>query len=89
MLVTPARNEAAFIEKTIETVLLRKLFCRPKWVIVNDGSTDDTAEIVAKYTAEHTWIELAEPPVRQEIEALRPRFMHSTLGIERVKDIRV
>ncbi len=40
VVVTPARNEAAFIEKTIQT-MVRQTVLPEKWVIVNDGSTDD------------------------------------------------
>ena len=48
VLITPARNEAAFIEQTIESVVAQT--ARPaKWVIVSDGSTDGTDEIVGRY----------------------------------------
>ena len=57
MLVTPARNEAAFIERTIQSVIAQTV--RPlRWVIVSDGSTDGTDEIVARYAANRDWIEL-------------------------------
>ena len=64
-LVTPARNEAAFIEQTIKSVVGQTL--RPaKWAIVSDGSTDGTDDIVNKYAAEHAWIELVRMPERKE-----------------------
>jgi glycosyltransferase involved in cell wall biosynthesis len=65
VLITPARNEAAFIEKTIESVIHQTVLPQ-KWVIVDDGSTDTTAEIVRGYLAEHPWIELVQRPQRQE-----------------------
>jgi biofilm PGA synthesis N-glycosyltransferase PgaC len=37
-----------------------------RWVIVSDGSTDGTDEIVSKYTAEHPWIDLVRMPERAE-----------------------
>jgi poly-beta-1,6-N-acetyl-D-glucosamine synthase len=65
VLITPARNEASFIEETINSVIAQNL--RPlKWIIVSDGSTDGTDDIVKKYAAEHPWIELLRTPERQE-----------------------
>jgi glycosyltransferase involved in cell wall biosynthesis len=65
VLVTPARNEAQFIELTIKSVVAQTV--RPvKWVIVSDGSTDGTDAIVSKYAAENPWIELVEMPERRE-----------------------
>lgn len=65
VLVTPARNEAAFLEQTIRCMVVQTV--RPvRWVIVSDGSTDGTDEIVRKYMAEHPWIELVRMPERQE-----------------------
>jgi glycosyltransferase involved in cell wall biosynthesis len=65
VLVTPARNEVAFIEKAIHSVVAQTI--RPvKWVIVSDGSTDGTDEVVSKYAAAHPWIELVRMPERRE-----------------------
>lgn len=56
-LVSAARNEAQFIEQTIQSVVNQTI--QPvRWVIVSDGSTDGTDEIVLRYAAEHEWIEL-------------------------------
>src|SRR6266478_7121974 len=41
VLITPARNEAKFIELTIQSVI-RQTILPVKWVIVSDGSTDGT-----------------------------------------------
>jgi biofilm PGA synthesis N-glycosyltransferase PgaC len=65
VLITPARNEATFIEQTIRSVVAQTL--RPaKWVIVSDGSTDGTDEIVKQYAAQYEWIELVRMPERRE-----------------------
>lgn len=65
VLVTPARNEAQFIESTIQSVVAQTV--RPlKWVIVSDGSTDGTDEIVSRYAVAHEWIELLRMPERKE-----------------------
>lgn len=47
ILITPARNEAAFIEQTIKSVINQNVLPL-KWVIISDGSTDGTDEIVKK-----------------------------------------
>ena len=65
VLVTPARNEAAFIEMTIKSVIAQTAL-PVKWVIVSDGSTDGTDEIVQKYLADHHWIELVRLPERAQ-----------------------
>src|SRR5262245_14547831 len=59
VLVTAARNEAEYIELTIQSVVAQTL--RPvKWMIVSDGSTDATDEIVEKWAAANPWIELVK-----------------------------
>jgi glycosyltransferase involved in cell wall biosynthesis len=63
VLITPARNEEAFIEKTIESVI-KQTVLPTKWVIVDDGSTDSTAEIVGRYLVQHPWMELVQRPQR-------------------------
>ncbi len=65
VLITPARNEAMFIEETIKSVIQQTIL-PIKWVIVSDGSTDGTDDIVKKYVAQHGWIELERMPERQE-----------------------
>lgn len=65
VLITPARDEARFIEKTIESVVAQTVLPL-KWVIVSDGSTDGTDDIVKRYVAKHPWIELLRMPERQE-----------------------
>lgn len=65
VLVTPARNEEDYIELTIQSVVKQSV--RPlRWIIVSDGSTDRTDEIVRRYTGQHDWIELIRMPERRE-----------------------
>jgi poly-beta-1,6-N-acetyl-D-glucosamine synthase len=65
VLITPARNEAKFIELTIQSMISQTV--KPlAWIIVSDGSTDGTDEIVKRYSAAHSWIELVRMPERQE-----------------------
>ncbi len=57
VLITAARNEAAYIAMTIESVLAQT---NPpvKWIIVSDGSTDGTDDIVKYYASHHSFIDL-------------------------------
>jgi len=64
VVITPARNEAQFIELTLKAVTTQTVLPL-KWVIVSDGSTDGTDDIVKRYAAEHSWIELVRMPERQ------------------------
>src|SRR4030042_10366 len=57
VLITPAYNEEAYIEKTIQSVISQSILPL-KWVIVSDCSFDSTDEIVKKYACEYNWIEL-------------------------------
>src|SRR3954447_17213276 len=65
VLITPARNEALFIELTLKSVV-RQTVKPLKWIIVSDGSTDGTDDIVKSYAARHHWIELLRMPERTE-----------------------
>jgi len=67
VLITAARNEAAMIKATIESVVAQTV--RPvRWVIVDDGSTDGTSDIVEAYLSDHEWIELLRRPLEDEVE---------------------
>jgi glycosyltransferase involved in cell wall biosynthesis len=54
-LITPAYNEEKYITNTIESVLAQTLL-PVKWVIVSDGSTDHTDEIITQYAENHDFI---------------------------------
>jgi biofilm PGA synthesis N-glycosyltransferase PgaC len=63
VLITPARNEGAFIEQTIKSVVSQTTL-PVKWVIVSDGSTDGTNDILRRYADEYSWIECLFLPRR-------------------------
>jgi poly-beta-1,6-N-acetyl-D-glucosamine synthase len=56
-LITPAYNEEAHIRRLIQCVAAQTL-APVKYVIVSDGSTDGTDEIVEQYTRELGFVEL-------------------------------
>jgi poly-beta-1,6-N-acetyl-D-glucosamine synthase len=85
VIITPARNEARSIELTIQSVIAQTV--RPlKWVIVSDGSTDATDDIVGKYAAQHNWIELLRMPERKERHFAGKVYAFNA-GRERVQDL--
>ena len=65
VLITPARNEEKFIEKTIQSMIAQTAL-PVQWVIVNDGSTDATAAAVRQYLPRHPWMKLVELPVHRD-----------------------
>jgi glycosyltransferase involved in cell wall biosynthesis len=85
VLVTPARNEEAFIEGTINSVTAQRT--PPlRWVIVSDGSTDRTDEIVRVYASRHAWIELVRMPERRDRHfAAKAKCLNA--GYERLKHV--
>ncbi|MBB1139162.1 glycosyltransferase family A protein [Myroides sp. WP-1] len=53
--IIPAYNEANYIEKTLQSLATQSVL--PTWVIVvNDGSTDQTATLVEAFTKQHEWL---------------------------------
>jgi glycosyltransferase involved in cell wall biosynthesis len=83
VLITPAHNEAAFIEKTLASVAAQTRLPE-RWVIVDDGSTDRTAEIVERYAARCPWIELVRQP--QHVgRSFAGKVQAFNAGLERVQ----
>lgn len=57
VLISPCRDEADYMRQTLDTVIAQSI--RPaRWVIVDDGSTDETPQILAEYARRHDWIEV-------------------------------
>lgn len=61
VLITPARNEEAYIRQTLDSVCTQTL-PPERWVIVDDGSTDQTAEIIEPYATRYPWIQVIHRP---------------------------
>jgi len=57
VIITPARNEALYIERTLAAVAAQTIIPQ-KWVVVSDGSTDATDELVSRWMKSNPWIEL-------------------------------
>ena len=85
ILITPARNEAEFIDRTLKAMVAQTV--KPvRWVIVSDGSTDGTDDIVRRHSAEHPWIELLRMPERRE-RHFSGKVHAFNAGYARVRDL--
>ena len=63
LIISPCRNEADYMRRTLDSVVAQTE--RPAlWVIVDDGSTDATPDILAEYAARHDWIRVVPKPDR-------------------------
>ena len=85
VLITPAKDEAAYIRKTLEA-MVRQTIKPLRWAIVSDGSTDGTDEIVKEFAAKHDWIELLRMPERRE-RHFGGKVGAFNAGYERVKHL--
>ena len=65
IIITPAKNEERYIENTVQAVL-RQTVKPKKWVIVDDGSEDDTAGIVARYIGKCDYLQIVKRDSRNE-----------------------
>ena len=85
VLITPAHNEAAFIEKTLASMAAQTLLPE-RWVIVDDGSTDRTAKIVQTNAKRFPWIEMLQrsPHLDRSFAAKVHAF---NTGLERVQSL--
>ncbi len=85
VLITPARNEAANIEKTIKSVIYQTILPK-KWIIVSDGSTDRTDDIIRKYLEAYSWIELMRMPNHRD-RTFAAKVHCFNAGYDKLKDL--
>lgn len=57
IIISPCRDESEFMRRTLDSVVNQTL--KPtKWLIVDDGSTDDTPQILAEYCEKYDFIQV-------------------------------
>jgi len=64
VIVAPVRNEEEYIEKTILSVVNQTIL-PSEFIIVNDGSTDLTREIIEKYLPANPWMRIMDRPPKE------------------------
>ncbi len=84
IIISPVKDEGRYLELTLQSVTEQTL--KPStWVIVDDGSTDNTPEIIKRYLSEQTVIRLVHNPdagIRQTGSAVIRAFNYGYKFIE-------
>lgn len=55
VVITPVRNEAKYLRFTIDS-MVRQTVLPKEWIIVDDGSTDETPQIIDEAARRYPWI---------------------------------
>ena len=62
-LISPCCNEAEYMLRTLDSVIAQTV--QPDlWLIIDDGSSDETPQILTEYAAAHPWVKVAPKPDR-------------------------
>jgi len=86
VLITPVHNEEQSIGQVIESVIAQTILPQ-KWLIVNDGSTDRTGEIIKRYAGQYDFITCLGL-TREAIESYYGRRTRVVLaGYEKIKSL--
>ncbi len=86
LVISPCRNEAAYMRRTLDSMVAQTEH-PTLWVIVDDGSTDETPAILAEYAEKHDWIRIAPKPDRGH-RAVGPGVIEAFyFGLETVPDL--
>lgn len=85
ILISPARNEERFIDKTLASMAAQTALPL-RWIIVDDGSTDRTAEIVEPYARSFPWIELVRRAPRSD-RSFSGKVEAFNVGLEQVASL--
>ena len=85
LLVTPAHNEEAFLRGTLESVV-GQTHKPVRYLVVSDGSTDGTDDIVREFASQYDWIELYRRPERETRDFGGKAHCFNS-GYDRIKDL--
>jgi poly-beta-1,6-N-acetyl-D-glucosamine synthase len=86
VLVTAARNEEQYIGLCIESVLSQSILPY-KWLIVSDGSTDDTEKIIKEYLKDHPFIQFIRKEPDQAMEGFASKVFALSMGVKLLRGI--
>lgn len=85
VLITAARNEAKYIELTLQSVVAQTVQPQ-KWVIVSDGSTDETDDIVKRYIKDNDFIDFIRIDEQERDRNFASKVFAIREGYRRLQD---
>lgn len=85
VLITPVRDEEGLIRNTLESVCAQSAVPK-RWVIVDNGSSDRTADIVLDYSKRFPWIELVRHPTSAD-RSFAAKAQAFSAGFSRVQSL--
>jgi biofilm PGA synthesis N-glycosyltransferase PgaC len=86
VLISPVRDEAEFARRTLDSVT-RQTIPPALWVIVDDGSTDGTSEILAEYAARFPYIRI-HPRRNRGVRSVGPGVIEAFYdGFDTITDL--
>jgi glycosyltransferase involved in cell wall biosynthesis len=65
VIISPVRNEEKYLPRTIES-MINQTVQATEYILVDDGSSDRTAEIIKQAAEKHPWIRYVKRPDRGE-----------------------
>lgn len=65
VIISPVRDEEKYLTRTIESMVTQNI-CSTEYLLVDDGSTDRTLEIIKEAAQKHPWIHYIRRPDRGE-----------------------
>ncbi len=86
IIITPTYNEGRFIRETIDGVISQTAIPK-KWLIVDDGSTDNTVDILKQYKDQYDFIEWHSRTHRPDQSYYASNVYAILEGYERVKGL--
>lgn len=86
IIVTAAKNEEKFIELPLNAVINQTILPE-KWIIVSDGSTDNTDKIIEEYSLKYDFIELLKVLPLANRRNFQSQSAAINLGISKVKNM--
>ena len=85
LIITPACNEEKFLQKTIDSVV-NQSHLPVEWIIINDGSTDETGQIIKNASISYNWISHVQK-IKKDIRSPGSSVMNAFYyGYERKKN---